>query len=204
VDAAANAPAGNQGSDEDQEKDERWQNGIPPWRRLTHVRWPLFDPYYARRDAFFVAHYVQQAPVHADDLQARGLAFAFGQGIRTDKSIFWVRAALALGELRLHEQTLAAVTLGRYEGTAGIAVGPISIGAGPGVSLLQADYARGSFSMGALQPRAVAVALLQLGPLGVGARGYSELYWRWLGGGNAIVQGIGLELTYGVLPTSDP
>lgn len=176
----------------EEEYNQPWTAGVPPWRLKQHQRWRVWDPYFDPREALLSPAYIVQN-MHGGE-KAWGVGLSYGQSIQTYRGPLFVRGQIALAELRIHDKSLFALSGMRWVFTGGLALGPLEIGAGPGVTAMHFDFERWRPSFGALSPRISAFVGLKLGVVRVAVEAYSEVYWRWIGQDSARIHGFVLDL----------
>ena len=87
-----------------------------------------------------------------------------------------------------------------YSYQAGLRLGPIEVGAGPGLNVLGIDVSDGDWSLSGLSPYASARAGLKTGNFRVSLSAYRAYHFRWLGRADAYLTGFSLELALGAAP----
>jgi hypothetical protein len=138
---------------------------------------------------------------------SRGYALSGGEGIALLGGVF-TAGGLHEQELRFVPDDALSLGLSRYQLEAGLRLGPLEPMARVGFTTLHLDIGRG-FSLGLFSPRVGAGLWLKLGKARLGASGFAEYYWRWLGDDSALLHGLSIELQLetpmpGAQPTSSP
>ena len=151
----------------------------------------LFDVAAARADTTLGASYLE----HRRTDRARvghGLELRGGNALSWERRSLYVTSTSAVA-LRIFDRSSYSLSILQNGGNAGLLLGPVDLGAGFAVSLLNLDYLEGGFSFGMVSPRSLAVAGVRLGPVRVGAQAHVEYLWRWLGR-DYFVRAVGVTL----------
>lgn len=157
-----------------------------PQRRLFDVRGAHSDS--ALAVSYLWARTTYRAPYHA------GAEFRFGNRLTWYRGAAYITSSEGMA-LRFLDATSVSLSLLQNGGHAGLHAGPVDLGAGFAVSLLNFDYLKHDLSFGMASPRALAFAGVRLGSFRIGLEAHSEYYWRWFGR-DYFFRGIGLSLEY--------
>jgi hypothetical protein len=196
----ANAPAADADGLVPEEMPE---GGIPPGTVPWH-RWMLFDPYLAPRSTVFTGgpaweRFIGQGYEHA------GFEVTAGRAIEDPPAPrpFLVRLELEFG-VRVSEPSHWVLSLARYSYAGAMRLGPVELSARAGTTVAEVHFGSSGFGLGFLSPRVSAGATISLGKVRMGAIAFSEYAWRWIGGPNALVQGLLFEIAFGPIPDGLP
>lgn len=167
---------------------------IAAFREIPIVRkpWALFDPFYSARESR-----VFGGPVSLREtdqaIAMHGATIGFGDTQRETRGPLWLSIERSF-DLRLFSKWTMLFGLLGYSYQAGLRIGPIEIGAGPGLNVLGIDVSDGDWSLSGLSPRASARAGLKTGNFRVSLSAYRAYHFRWLGRRGAYLTGFSLEL----------
>jgi hypothetical protein len=116
---------------------------------------------------------------------------------------FLLRLELEFGA-RVSDPSHWVLSLARYSYAGAVMVGPVELSGRAGTTVAEVHFGSSGFGLGFLSPRVSVGATLDVGMVRIGAVAFSEYAWRWLGGPNAAVQGLLLELALGRSPDGLP
>jgi hypothetical protein len=159
---------------------------------LRWKRWALFDPFADRREQIYSIGRVEWNERPSDRV-FEGVELKGGERISTQRGP-WILSGRREVALRLMAPTTIALGLAVLSFTGNLAIGPLEIGAGPGVTLANIDYSSRDFSLGFLSPRATADAGVRLGIVRLGCSFSEEYLWRWWGRESARAESIMVEI----------
>jgi len=157
---------------------------------LSFARWPLLNPYTARRARTLTLGLVGFRPL-PERRESIGYSLAFGESVTTLRGAF-AAGALQEHELRFVPKDALSVALSRYQWEAGPRLGPLEPMARVGFTLLHLDVGHG-VSFGMFAPRVGLGLWLRLPRSRVGVSAFTEYFWRWVGDDSAFVHGLTLE-----------
>lgn len=180
--------------------DEEQAKAIAAYREIPLVRrrWALFDPFYADRESRLFGGPVslreidQQSAMH-------GATIGFGDTQREARGPFWLSVERSF-DLRLFSKWTMLFDLVGYSYQAGLRLGPIELGAGPGLNVLGIDVSDGDWSLSGLSPHASARIGLKTRSFRVSLSAYRAYHFRWLGRADAYLTGFSLELALAAPP----
>jgi hypothetical protein len=197
------APAATSPGDDGPAADELPLGGIAPgtvpWRP-----WSLFDPYLSPRSTVLTGgpaweRFIGQGYEH------RGFEVTVGRSIEDPPSPrpLLVRLEMEFG-VRVSDPSHWVLSLARYSYAGALDIGPVELSARAGATVAEVHFGSSGFGLGLLSPRVSAGATVRAGPIRIGAVAFSEYAWRWIGGPNALVQGVLLEIGLGRTPDGLP
>ena len=158
-----------------------WNSGVPPWRLKQHHRYRVWDPYLDPREGLLSVTYAIEQPFHGGE-KAWGIGLSLAQSVQTYYGPLMIRGQLHYLEGRIHDKTILTVGLPRYQFFGGLSVGPVEIGAGPGITGMHVDLQRWKYpSLGFFSPRIAAMFALKIGVARLEAEAFTEINWRWVG-----------------------
>jgi hypothetical protein len=157
-----------------------------------HRPWALFDPFLSPREMVLFGG--PNSLRELDQIEAlRGGSFGFAQTQRELRGPFWLSLERHF-ELGIYSKWTFLLELSKYDYLAGFRLGPVEIGAGPGVTPLAFDISDGDVSLSGLCPRVLAKFGVKTGRFRFSLRAQREYLWRWLGRDDAWITGFALEL----------
>lgn len=198
--AHAAEPATPQTSPAPALSEEEQAAAIAKFREIPIVRrrWALFDPFYADRESRLFG-----GPVSLREIDQRiamhGATIGFGDTQRETRGPFWLSVERSF-DLRLFSKWTMLFDLIGYSYQAGLRLGPIEIGAGPGLNVLGIDVSDGDWSLSGLSPYASGRVGLKTGNFRVSLSAYRAYHFRWLGRADAYLTGFSLELALAAPP----
>jgi hypothetical protein len=135
---------------------------------------------------------VLQRTVREEDGRG-GFDASFGQSIETTVRPWLIRLQADYG-LRRAADGDWTLFLPRYTYAGGLLLGPVEATARVGLSVAEVHFGARGFGLGFLSPEVGVGAAVRFGPLRIGALGFSELSWRWIGGSSTRVDGVLVEV----------
>ena len=159
---------------------------------LEKRRWALFDPFFSARESLLFGGPVSLREID-QQRSLHGLTIGFGDTTRETRGPLWLSLERNF-DVRLLSKWTVLAEFTSYTYQAGFRLGPIEIGAGPGLNVLAVDVSDGDWSLSGLSPRANVKAGLKTGSVRVSLSAYRAFQWRWLGRPNAYLTGFSLEL----------
>lgn len=174
--------------------DENDAAAIAALREIPIVRkpWALFDPFYSQRESR-----VFGGPVSLREtdqaIAMHGATIGFGDTQRETRGPLWLSIERSF-DLRLFSKWTMLFGLLGYSYQAGLRIGPIEFGAGPGLNVFGIDVSDGDWSVSGFSPRASARAGLKTGNFRVSLSAYRAYHFRWFGRASAYLTGFSLEL----------
>jgi hypothetical protein len=197
------APASASTGDDGLVPEEMPDGGIPPGSVPWHP-WRLFDPYLSPRSLVITGGPAWERFI-GEGYEHRGFEVTLGRSIEAPPSPrpFLVRLELEFG-VRVSEPSHWVLSLGRYSYAGALVLGPVELSARAGATVAEVHFGSSGFGLGLFSPRVSAAATVSVGPVRVGAVAFSEYAWRWVGGPNALVQGVLLEIALGRSPDGLP
>jgi hypothetical protein len=202
---AASPPAAPAPSDDAPVPDELPEGGIPPGSVLWHP-FRLFDPYLSPRSTVFTGGPAWERFI-GEGYGHPGFEVTVGRSIEDPPAPrpFLVRLQMEFG-VRVSDPSLShwVLSLARYSYAGAIQLGPLELSARAGATVAEVHFGSSGFGLGFLSPRVSAGATVSVGPVRIGAIAFSEYAWRWIGGPNAVVQGLLFEIALGRSPDGLP
>jgi hypothetical protein len=164
----------------------------PAYVPYHHRRWRLFDPFLSGHETvLFGGPSSFREGAATSSTSGGSLGVGFTQ--RDKRGPVWLSLQRDF-ELRVYSGWAFLLELSKYTYEAGLKLGPIEIGVGPGVTPVAVDLMDGDFSLSGLCPRATGRVGVKTGKFRASVRGYREYLWRWLGRDDAWITGFVIEV----------
>jgi hypothetical protein len=181
--------------------EEMPDGGIPP-HSVPYRPWAMFDPYLAPRSLLFTGGPAWERFI-GEGYGHPGFEVTVARSIETQRGILLDRLELEFG-VRVSNPAHWVASLARYSYAGALALGPVELSGRAGVTVAELHFGSSGFGLGFFSPRVSAGASVSAGPIRIGALAFSEYAWRWIGGPNAFVRGLLLEISLGKSPVGLP
>lgn len=166
----------------------------PDASERPYREWALLDPYLSERESGPGFGWVEYRETSRGSV-SRGVSVELGGTVTTTRRHLFseLRQAFFFRALSNSRYVFGA---SEYSLHAGLSLGPLELGPGFGILPFAVDLTDGDFGLSVLCPQGSVMLSVDLGAVELGVRAYQGYVFQVLGGDDAFVRGITLDVSF--------